>query len=461
MKEGVAVKETTMARDLTVGTVWKQLLLFALPFMLANLLQTLYTMVDAVIVGQFVGAEALAAVTTCGTLVEFYTLTGMGFASAGQIVVAQFIGKGDSKAVSRTIGTLFSMLLGFAVTMSVLCLLLADVQLGWLNVPAESLVAGRYYTMTSACGFVLVYGYNCVSAILRGMGDSKRPLVFVAIASGMNVALDLLFVVGFHWGAFGAALATIMGQGFSFLVSIIYLYRRRDAFGFDFKLRSFNPDKKSLGLLLRLGAPMALQFSAIILSMLYVNSCINVYGVAATAVTGIGSKLNNVLRIVSNSMGTAGSAMVAQCVGAGKRERVPKVVNCILLVCQAEAVLCALIVFFFPRQVFGLFNRDAEVLALSELYRGAAAVGYLTFGLRAAYNSVVNGIGFASLGMVSGLMDGVVARIGLAVLLGSVLGYGIQGYWYGSALAGAVSAAIVGCYYYSGKWKRRELITQK
>jgi Na+-driven multidrug efflux pump len=278
------------------------------------------------------------------------------------------------------------------------------------------------------------------------MGDSKRPLVFV---------------VGCNMGAFGAALATVMGQAFSFVVSIIYLYRHRVAFGFDFRPQSFVPSWNSMKLLLRLGAPMALQFSAITVSMMYVNSLINVYGVAAAAVTGVGSKLDSILRVVANSMGTAGSAMVAQSMGAGKKERVSKVVNCILIVCQSYALVCCLIVFFFPKVVFGLFNTDPEVLALAPLYRGVAVVTYASFGLRAAYNSVVNGIGFASLGLVSGLMDGVVARIGLALLFGTVLGYGILGFWYGSAAAGFVSAAIVGIYYYSGKWKTFQLITEK
>jgi putative MATE family efflux protein len=450
-----------MIQDLTQGSVWKKLIRFALPFMLANLLQTIYTMVDAVIVGRYVGAVALAAVTNCGTLNDFYMLLGMGFASAGQVLIAQLAGKRDYKAISQTIGTLFTSLFALGVVMTVVCISLLDAQLSWLNIPQESLADARIYTLTCISGLVFIYGYNVVSSILRGMGDSKRPLVFVAIASGMNLVLDLVFVVGCNMGAFGAALATVMGQAFSFVVSIIYLYRHRVAFGFDFRPQSFVPSWNSMKLLLRLGAPMALQFSAITVSMMYVNSLINVYGVAAAAVTGVGSKLDSILRVVANSMGTAGSAMVAQSMGAGKKERVSKVVNCILIVCQSYALVCCLIVFFFPKVVFGLFNTDPEVLALAPLYRGVAVVTYASFGLRAAYNSVVNGIGFASLGLVSGLMDGVVARIGLALLFGTVLGYGILGFWYGSAAAGFVSAAIVGIYYYSGKWKTFQLITEK
>ncbi len=455
----ITMKEKSMVNDLTTGSVWRQLIVFALPFMLANLLQTLYTTVDAVIVGQFVGSEALAAVSTCGTLVEFYTLTGMGFATGGQIVVAQLVGKGDREAVSKSVGTLFTLLLGGGLILSLFCLMTLDWQMNLLNVPAESWVAGRYYTMTSACGFVLVYGYNCVSNILRGMGDSKRPLVFVAIASGMNIILDLLFVIGFHWGAFGAALATITGQGFSFVVSLIYLYRHREGFGFDFKPKSFIPTKKIAGVLTRIGSPMALQFSAIILSLLFVNSKINNYGVAAAAVTGIGTKLDNILRIVTNSMGTAGASMIAQCVGAGKRDRVPLVTNTILLVCVTGSTALALVVFFFPTQVFGLFNQEPAILEYGRMYRWVVLIVFVSMGFRSAYNAVVNGIGYTSLGLFSCLMDGVFARIGFAVLLGEVLAFGIMGFWIGSALAGVVSVAIGGIYYYSGRWKTRRLIT--
>ncbi len=455
------MEEKTMIRDLTEGGVWKKLIVFALPFMLANLLQTVYTMVDAVIVGRYVGAEALAAVTNCGTLNDFYMLLGMGFASAGQVMIGQFVGRKDLKAINRTIGTLFTFLFCLGIVMMAVCILLLERQLSWLNIPSESLADARSYTLTCACGLVFIYGYNCVSSILRGMGDSKRPLIFVAIASVMNLVLDLLFVVRLNLGTFGAALATVLGQGFSFVISIIYLYRHRAAFGFDFRPASFLPGKGILRMLLRLGTPMALQFSAITISMLYVNSLINVYGVAAAAVTGVGAKLESFLRVVANSMGTAGSAMVAQSLGAGKKERVPKVVNCVLVVCQSYAVLCCLIIFFFPKAVFGLFSTSEEVLAMAPLYRGAAVLTYLGFGLRSAYNSVVNGIGFASLGLVSGMMDGVVARIGLALLFGNLLGYGVQGFWYGSALAGYISAAIVGVYYYSGRWKKHRLITQR
>ena len=458
-REGTHMRETTMIRNMTEGHVMRQLVSFSLPFLLANCLQTLYTMVDTFVVGRFCGKEALAAVSTCGEVIMFYTMIGMGIASAGQIIVAQFVGKGDRASLSRTIGTLLTFLTLLAAALSVLCIALTDVQLRLVNLPAEAMAEGRRYTLVSAAGLVFIYGYNAVSSILRGMGDSRRPLLFVAIASVVNLVLDLLFIVVFHWGAFGAALATILGQGFSVAASVVYLYRRRESFGFDFAPRSFLPEKKYLCMVLRLGVPMAAQFGAVLLSVLFVASRINLFGIAAAAANGVANKLENIVRIVSNSVGAAGSAMVAQNIAARKTRRVSRVLGGVALICVTWSALCALAIFLLPRPLFGIFNTDPEVLSFAALYAPAGALGYFSNGLRATANCLINGIGFASLALASGLIDGVLARIGFSLLFGYSLGMGLQGFWLGSALAGYVPVVIGGIYYLSGKWKTKKLIT--
>lgn len=451
----------SMIRNMTEGSVIRQLLRFSLPFLLANCLQTLYTMVDAVVVGQYVGKEGLAAVATCGELINLYTMIGMGIAAAGQIIIAQFAGKNDREAVSKTIGTLFTFLAGLAVVLSLICGLTARGQLDLINLPEESMADGMDYTLVCTVGFVFIFGYNAVSSILRGMGDSMRPLVFVAIASVMNLVLDLVFVVVFHWGVFGAALATVLGQAFSLVASIVYLYRRRESFGFDFRPASFKPDRAHLTMILRLGVPMAAQYAAILVSVLFVSSLINDFGVAASAANGVANKLENIVRIVSNSVGTAGSAMIAQNIAVKKTDRVTKILGWTLLICGAWSALCAIGIFLVPEPVFALFNTDADVLAYAAVYAPAGALCYMSNGLRATANSLINGIGFASLSLASGLIDGVAARIGFSLLLGYALGMGLLGFWVGSALAGYVPVVIGLVYYLSGRWKTHKLITQR
>lgn len=453
--------EKSMIRNMTEGSVMRQLLSFSLPFLLANCLQTLYTMVDTFVVGRFCGKEALSAVSTCGELIMFYTMIGIGLATAGQIIIAQFVGKDDRRALSCTIGTLFTFLAVVAVVFGVACIALCDAQLGWVNLPAEAMEEGRRYTIVSAAGMIFIYGYNAVSSVLRGMGDSTRPLIFVAIASVVNLVLDLLFIVGFHWGAFGAALATVLGQAFSVVASLVYLYRHRESFGFDFKPRSFLPEKKYLGMLLRLGVPMAAQYGVVLISVLFIASRINLFGVAASAANGVANKLENIVRIVSNSVGAAGSAMVAQNIAAKKTGRVTHILGGVGLICVVWAGLCALAIFVIPEPLFAVFNTDPEVLSYAAVYAPAGALGYFSNGLRATANCLINGIGFASLALVSGLVDSVGARIGFSLVLGYTLGLGLQGFWLGSALAGYVPVVIGVVYYLSGKWKTHQLITQK
>lgn len=160
----------TIIRNMTEGSVFRQLAAFSLPLLLANSLQTLYTTVDTLVVGRFVGTAALSAVSTCGELVNFYSMIGMGLASAGQIIIAQFVGKDDKESVGKTIGAMFSTITVLAALFSVLCVLTLDRQLQWIKLPAEALADGRSYTLVSAVGFVFIYGYNAVSAAAAGHG---------------------------------------------------------------------------------------------------------------------------------------------------------------------------------------------------------------------------------------------------------------------------------------------------
>ena len=300
----------TMARDLTVGSVPRQLISFAAPLFFSGLLQTVYNMVDMVVVGRFVGAAGLSAVAVGGEVLTFLTFIAMGVSNAGQVIISQYLGAGRREKISKLIGTLFSFLLGCAVLLTAACLALEGQILNWVNAPPESLEYARDYVGVCVWGLVLIYGYNLVSAILRGMGDSKRPFLFIAIASAVNLVLDLAFIAGLGMGAFGAALATVLGQSLSFLCAIVLLYRTKEQFGFDFKPASFRIDKEAFAALIKLGVPMVLQSAAISFSKLFITSWVNTYGVIASAVTGIGNKLQTVTNVFAQALSTAGGSMM-------------------------------------------------------------------------------------------------------------------------------------------------------
>lgn len=451
----------SMIKDLTTGSVSKKLITFAYPFMLSNLLQVVYNLVDMIVIGQVVGSKGLSGVSIGGDLLQFCTMLCIGFASAGQIMISQSVGKGDRETVNSIIGTMFSSLLSFSILLSIVTICLADTFLVWMQTPAEAFEQARAYSIVCFAGLFFVYGYNVVSSILRGMGDSMRPFIFIAIAAVMNFLLDLLFIAVLGMEAFGAALATVLGQAFSFVASIIYLYRRKEAFGFDFKIQSFKVRFNILKPMIKLGFPLALQYAAISISMLFVNSYINSFGLVASAVTGVGNKLRQVMSIITRSIATAGSSMVGQNMGAGKPERVKQMVRTACIICFSAAIVFSCVFLVFPKQIFSIFDKNPEVLDWAPRYMVTIALAFGSFAVMAPFNALINGTGFAALSFVIALLDGVVSRIGLSLLLGLTFKMGIEGFWYGSALAGYSTGLVGAVYYLSGKWKTRKLIISK
>ena len=450
----------SMINDLTVGSVPKELVRFSLPFVGANLLQFMYNIVDMIIVGQFVGSAGLSAVSIGADFLHFLTFIAVGFAQAGQVMIAQSIGKGDRKLLNRIIGNLFSFVLGIGLVVSVISLFCADWYAGLMNTPAESYQETINYCIVCSYGMVFVYGYNIVSNIMQGMGDSRHPLMFVAISAVINLILGLLLVGGFGMGCTGAALATVIGQSFSFLVSIVYLYRRREAFGFDFRPKSFALDKMILKNMAKLGIPMCLQSTAISISVMYVTSCINVYGVIYSAVNGVANKISQLTNIVTGSLRSAGSSMTGQNFGAGKFDRVKKIFWYVLGLSLAFAAILTVILLLFPQEIFALFNDEPEVLLVAMEVVPVIICNFFGSATRTPTTSLINGIGFAGMNFVMGMMDGVVVRIGLALLMGKVLGMGIYGYWYGSAIAGYMFFVVVTPYFLSGRWKKRRTVVE-
>lgn len=448
----------TIIRDLTQGSVTRLLLVFSFPLLCSNLLQTVYNMVDMVVIGRFVGADGLSAVSIGGDLLHFITFLIMGLANAGQVILSQYIGAGNRERIKGTIGTMFTATFFCAVFMTILLFFFMDTLLGWLNTPPEALPSAHDYAYTCVAGIVFIYGYNLVSAILRGMGDSRHPFIFVAVATVVNLVLDLLFVAGLGLGAFGAAFATVIGQGVSFIWAIIYLYRHRDSFGFDFKPASFRPDREVLPKLLKLGFPMMLQSAAINFSMMFVNSYINAYGVIACAVTGVGNKLASITAVVTNALSTASSSMVGQNLGAEKYDRVPKIIGVSLVIDLAFALILTFLTVCYPRQIFGLFNDDPAVLDMAMTYVPISVLLYIGFALRSPFFALINGSGNARLNLVVGMLDGVICRIGLALLLGLACGMGIMGFWLGNAAAGYMPFFIGGVYFLTGSWKKHRII---
>lgn len=450
---GGGAQEKTMVRDLTEGSIPKLLLRFALPLLAANALQALYNLVDMVVVGQYMGGAGMSAVSVGGDLLHLITFIAMGFSSAGQVLIARDVGAGRMDQVKKTIGNLFFFLFTAALVIAAVCLVFRGRLLDLVNTPAKSYDYTMDYFLTCSCGLVFIYGYNCVSAILRGMGDSRRPFVFIAIAAVLNTVLDILFVIPCGMGVFGAALATVIGQGTSFVLSIIYLYKRREMFHFDFNPASFRPDAHTMGRLVGLGIPMSIQSMSVTLSKTVLMSWINSEGMIYSALAGVYNKTGTMFGIVSNSFTTAGSSMIGQNLGAGRNERVPKIMGVVLSIGMGMATVFSALLLMFQLPFYEIFTTDEEVLAEVSILTFPIILNLFGGATRSGGFALINGTGRSKLNLFVAIFDGMISRIGIAALLYFTFKMGALGCWYGDALAGFMPIVIGGIFFLSGKWK--------
>lgn len=450
-----------IAKDFTKGSIPKQLIWFTLPFMASNALQVLYSTIDMIIVGQYVGTAGLSAVSQSSLIVNLAVMICFGISNAGQVLVSQALGSGKRDRLSSIIGTLFSILMITSVVFTGVFIALKDVIFKLMNIPVESYDMAVEYLVICAAGLVFTAGYNMVSAVLRGMGDSKRPLLFIVIASVVNLVLDLLFTGVLGWGVAGAAWATIIGQAVSFIFSVWYLYKRREEVGFDFKLKSLALDKTCSSLIIRLGTPMAIQLGFINVSMLFVNSIVNDISVVASATFGVGMRIDDIVNKISQGIQHAATPMISQNIGAKETGRAKKTVYWALIYSAGLTVFFMTLYVIFGKELFMLFDKNPEVHKMSGEFIRAILWMFPAFAVMRGSGAFIQGIGHAKLCMVLAMLDGVVLRIGLSYLFGIVFGWGFFGFVLGYGLApyGYAIPSII--YFLSGKWKKRKTLADE
>lgn len=442
--------------DFTQGPVFPELLKFTYPIVLANLLQISYNMVDLTIVGYAAHKAGTSAVSVGGDVVGFLTYIVIGFASAGQIMISHYLGAKKNRDVGKFIGTMFLFLMIVAVSLSAVCLILREPILRVMNTPPEAFEQALKYSTICMFGLVFIYGYNIGSAILRGFGDSRHPLMFVGISAGTNVVLDLVFVAGLKMNAAGAAYATVISQAFSFICCVIFVMKNQDRIGVTFMLRDFlHLDREMLVNFIKLGVPMALKTAAVHISKLLVNSLINSYGVAVSAFAGVASKLVSMGNMVSQAMNTGGATMVGQNIGAEKYDRVPRILKAVFQITVVIAIAFSAVLILSPNTLYGLFTPDAEVLEVGAAYVPIGVLAFFGGALRATFNALLNGCANSRLNLLVAVLDALILRVGLTLLFGLGFGWGYLGFWLGDVTAGYTPFFIGLVYYFSGRWKKK------
>lgn len=445
-------------QNLTTGNVSRKLTTFALPLLAANLLQSFYSIVDMLVVGRIVGETGLAAISNASMISFIINSVCIGITMGGTVLAAQYKGAKDENGQIETIGTLFTLAFLTAGVVTILSLFTHEPLFKVLNVPAAAMEDACGYMKIICWGTIFVFGYNAVCSILKGLGDSKSPLYFVAIATVVNIVLDLLLVGPFGMGTRGAAYATIFSQGISFVISVIHL--KRNNFVFDFQPRHFIIKTDKLAAILKVGLPTAIQMIVVNLSYLLITGMLNQFGVTVAAASGVGLKINTFAGMPCWAIGQAVTAMVGQNIGAGDIKRVRKTTRAGLYLNLFITFTMVLLVQIFAKLLILLFTpASPEVVAEGILYlRICCGVNSLVYAGMYTFDSFAIGIGSANIAMVNALLDAVIIRLPVSWLLAFPWGLGFPGVYIGQALSPLLPAAVGILYFRSKGWENKRII---
>jgi putative MATE family efflux protein len=450
-------------KDLTQGSVARHLILFSLPFLAANFLQALYNMADMFFVGRFNGSIGASAVGVGGQVTILIINLIAGLAVGGTVLIAQLIGAGQQERLRKTVGTVFTLYGAAALLMTVIMLVLNPKIVGLLA-DAQAYDQTLQYVQICTVGLFFIFGYNAVSAVLRGMGDSKHPLYFVTIAALLNIGLDAVFCGPLRMGAAGAAWATVISQGISFLLSVVFL--RRSGFVFDFRLKSLRVDRGIAKQLLRVGFPSSLGATTVSLSFMVLTGVAkNIAGLVGTTALSVAGKANSVAILPAIAMQAAVSSMAGQNLGAGKPKRALRTTTTAIGITLGITLALFLLMQTFAPVVVRFFIGDdngldpetaRQCLEQSAAYIRSISWDYLLVSVVFNITGLAMSAGHTTFSLVVGLTSSLLVRVPAAWLLGS--SFGLTGMGYAAPIATAVSMVIDIVYLASGKWKKSKLM---
>lgn len=445
-------------QDLTQGSVGKQLIKFAIPFLLSNLLQAFYSVADMIIVGRLCGTHGITGVNIGSQINILVTGAAFGLAVGGTVLIAQYGGAKKYDEQRKTIGTLFTAYMILSVVCTAVMLLLGTTLLDILNTPEGKpyVEAENYYNICMA-GLVFMFAYNVISAILRGMGDSKRPLYFVLIATIVNIIGDIILVGPFNMGAAGAAYATVAAQAFSVVLSLIYLAKNH--FFVGYKKSDFLIDKEKMKMLLKLGLPSSVQQVVVSFSFLTLTALVNSLPNAeiASACQGIGGKVNSFAVLPALAMSNAVSSMAGQNIGAGEPERAKKTMMTGMGIAFAISIFVFAIVEIFPQSIISLFDTNPDVISVGSEYMRFIALDYLFVPFVFCMNGLAIGAGYTNFALFNACFSSILIRAPFAYLVVEFTQLGFNGIGLATGLASLASIFVGIIFVAHGKWKKPKI----
>ncbi len=437
--------------DMTKGSEFKHIIKFAFPLLVGNIFQQMYNVVDSAIVGRYLGSRALAAVGATGSITFFFYTLCIGLATGAGILISQCFGAGDEKSVKNYIINSAYVLGIFGIVISIISTIGAPYLLRLLNTPQSIIGMSASYMRIACMGTIAVAAYNWINGVMRSLGDSRTPLVFLIIASAVNTVLDLLFVMVFKMGVCGAALATVMAQGISAAGSIAFAFRKNIFFKFssdNLKMR-----KQHISACLKMGVPIALQNAMVSVSMIFLQKTANHFGDTVIAAYTATMRVEQFIQQPFSSLNMAVSSFAGQNLGAGKSERVIKGYKKSLAASLVLA-LCVMGVFMLAANgIIHIFVNNESVIEIGGYALRISACFYVFLGVIHVTRGLLNGIGDANYAMINGLAE-VSGRIGFALLFVNVLSMDYKAIWLTTCFTWLLTAILSVIRYFAIRKKK-------
>lgn len=447
------MEEKNKMKNMTEGNPLKLIVMFAIPLLLGNLFQQLYNMVDSIVVGNYVGKVALAAVGTGFPLIFLMVSMFMGVGMGSTILISQYYGAGDIESVTKTTQTIYTAMILGSIPLSIIGVIITEPILTLMNTPPDTLPMAKDYMIIIFAGILGSIGFNITAGILQGIGDSRSSLLFLAVACLINVVLDLVFVLQFGLGVSGVAYATVIAQFCSWIFGIFYMRKKHDFLSFP--ILRFKTDKSILKKVMKLGLPTGIQQTLFSIGIMGLQSLVNSYGSDFMAGFNVANKVDMIAFMPIMSFSTAITTYVGQNIGAGKMDRVHKGFVYTATLSAGFCVLAALIVLPFGEEIMGFFNKDEAVIQAGMVYLKSVLPFYLILAIVFTLNGVIRGAGETVIPMIGSFIALWIGRIPLAYLLSNIAG---RDYIFYSYVIGWILWLVVSfSYYMSGKWKNKSL----
>lgn len=452
--EQITPSSSSRAGDLTVGTEWKVILRFALPLLAGNLLQQLYNVTDSIIVGRFLGKEALAAVSASFFIYYFIISLVIGIGSGTSVVVSQFFGAKQFDRVQRAFSSFFIFMLLAGLLLSIGGIIFAEPIFRLTQTPEEVIPQAVSYFKIYIGGTFLFVTFNSLISILRGVGESFRPMLFILLTTVLNVALDLVFIVIFSWGIEGAARATVISQGIGMCVALWYVNNTHPLLSIKKQdlLFDFGLFKESL----RIGLPTSIQQCAIALGLIALLGIVNSFGTDTLTAYGAAGKIDTIITQAVLTLSGALAAFCGQNIGAGKWERVKKGVQFSMEINILFGIFTYLAVFLFGEEMMMAFTTDTAVIAIGKEYLLIVCGFFIIHGALNIFNGALRGAGDTLFPMITSIVCLWLIRIPLAYWLSGL--WGRNGIWWAIGISISIGMAITYIYYRLGIWKKQRVI---